>query len=76
MIARHLFGQYIMLAANNEVKCAIITIKTKRQRLTMNELQATHGFKLLRLTKRLKVAKSYHSLQNHKLIRKFFCIAA
>ena len=65
MIARHLFGQYIMLAVNTEVECAIITIKTKRQRLTMNELQATHGFRLLRLTKRLEVAKSCQSLQNH-----------
>ena len=32
-----------MLAANNEVKCIIIIMKTKMRWVTMNELQTIHG---------------------------------
>ena len=46
----HVCGQYItltvMLAANNEAKYGIITMKTTLGRVTMNELQTTHGLKI------------------------------
>ena len=49
-------------------------MKTKKRRVTKNELQTTHGLRLLGLTKILKVAKSCQIIAKSVTLREFFCI--
>ena len=48
--------------------------KKKKRQVTMNELQTTHGLRLLGPTKILKVAKSCQIIAKSVTIRKIFCI--